>query len=108
MWFKQVYKIVALYLLVILTYLQVVQVVHAYQHNDSIQQTELTSFQFKKEIHCKICHHLHSNQIQQLPGKIFTLSEVYRKKPILIQRLDLAKPFEIPLSSCFNKGPPLI
>lgn len=85
--------------------MQGVQLLHA--HNDSVKQTSQRSFQLKKEINCKICDYLHVKQNQQLPGQAFTLSEVYRSKPVLIQRLDLAKPIKIPLSSYFNKGPPL-
>ncbi|MGK9118257.1 MULTISPECIES: hypothetical protein [Sphingobacteriaceae] len=104
---KSIYRLIALCLLVTIGYIQGVQLIHAYHHNDNTKQTSHTSFQVKKEINCKICDYLHVKQGQQLPGQLFTLSEVYRSKPILIQRLDLAIPFEIPLSSYFNKGPPL-
>lgn len=98
----------ALCLLVTLSYMQGMQLIHAFHHNDNIKQSSHHSFQIKKEINCKICDYLHVKQNQQLPGHIFTLSEVYRNKPILLQRLDLAKPFEVALSSYFNKGPPLV
>ncbi|MEH6307134.1 hypothetical protein RYH73_15915 [Olivibacter sp. CPCC 100613] len=104
---NSIYRLIALCLLVTISYIQGVQLIHAYHHNENVKQISHHSFQVKKEINCKICDYLHVKQSQQLPGQQFTLSEVYRSKPILIQRFDVAKPIEIPLSSYFNKGPPL-
>ena len=83
---------------------------HAYHHQDTLIQLDkdLTSLDSKKEINCKICDYLVVKQAQQLPAQLFTLSEVYRSKPVLIQRLDPAQPFVITLSCHLNKGPPLV
>jgi len=101
------YRIVAFFLLIAFGYMHSVQWMHSHQ-NGHTEQIHTTSFQLKKDIHCKVCDQLHRHPCQSLPSQIFTLTEVFRSKPILIQQLDLAKPFKIPLSSYFNKGPPLV
>jgi|GEM_PF-1205636 len=104
-----IYRPLALCLLVVFCYIQGVQLMHAYHHQESLIQLdkELTSFDTKKELNCKICDYLLVKQAQQLPSQIFTLTEVYRSKPVLIQRLDPAQPCEITLANYLNKGPPI-
>ena len=104
-----IYKPLALYLLATFCYIQGVQLMHAYHHQNSLIQAEkeLTSFDTTKELNCKICDYLFVKQAQQLPSQIFTLTEVYRSKPVLIQSLDPAHPCEIILAKHLNKGPPL-
>lgn len=94
-------------LLVTFSYIQGITLVHACHHEGLRTDKHLTLLQTKKEINCKICDYLVVKQAQQLPAQIFTLTEVYRSKPLLLQRLDLAVPCKITLASFLNKGPPM-
>lgn len=104
-----IFKLLALCLIATFSYIQGVQLMHAYHHQDDIKHhPAATHLTLKKDINCQVCDYILVKQAQQLPAGIFTLNEVFSSKPILLQRLDLAKPCEIILSNDLNKGPPLV